>query len=178
MLVIRLARTGRKKYPTYRIVAADSRRAAIGKFVMILGHYNPHTKELVIKKEAIEHYLGNGAQPSNAVIKLLQKEKVALPDWVELKTRNRAPKKEVEPVAEASAQADETSKEEPAQEEAPATDTSIAQTAEAQVEAVEENQPAKDEAETADQVAAESEAAKEASEAAAEVADASDEAKA
>src|SRR5689334_240505 len=96
MLVIRLTRTGRKKYPTYRIVAADSKRAATGKFVVVLGNYNPHTKELVIKKEETVKYLENGAQPSNAVIKLLKQEKVKLPDWVELKTRNRAPKKEVE----------------------------------------------------------------------------------
>ena len=73
MLSIRLARTGRNKYPTYRIVAAESARAATGKFVAVLGHYNPHTKELVIKKEEASHYLNNGAQPSNSVIKLLQR---------------------------------------------------------------------------------------------------------
>lgn len=86
MLVIRLARTGRKKYPTYRIVAAESARATTGKFVAVLGHYNPHTKELVIKKEEASRYIGNGAQPSNSVIKLLQREKVELPNWVSLKT--------------------------------------------------------------------------------------------
>jgi len=94
MLVIRLARAGRNKYPTYRIVAAESSRAATGKFVEILGHYNPHTKELVIQKERIQERLGHGAQPSNTVVKLLQREKVTLPEWVELKTRDRKPKKE------------------------------------------------------------------------------------
>ena len=97
MLVIRLARTGRNKYPTYRIVAADSKRAATGKFVMILGHYNPHTKELVIKREETAKYISSGAQPSNAVIKLMKQEKIDLPEWVVLKTRNRKAKKEVAP---------------------------------------------------------------------------------
>lgn len=91
MLTIRLARTGRAKYPTYRIVAAESARAATGKFVAVLGHYNPHTKELVIKREEVQKHLSHGAQPSNTVIKLLSREKVELPTWVKLKTKE--PKK-------------------------------------------------------------------------------------
>lgn len=90
MLVIRLARTGRTKHPTYRIVAADSARTATGRFVAQLGHYNPHTKELVVKHDETEKYLSTGAQPSNTVIKLLQREGVELPGWVKLKTK--APK--------------------------------------------------------------------------------------
>ncbi len=74
MLVIRLARTGRAKYPTYRLVAADSTKPATGKFVAILGHYNPHTKELVVKREDTLRYLSNGAQPSNTAIKLLMRD--------------------------------------------------------------------------------------------------------
>ena len=100
MLVIRLARTGRAKYPTYRLVAAESARAATGKFIAVLGHYNPHTKELVIKQEEIKGYLANGAQPSNTVVKLLTREKVELPKWVSLKTK--ATKKTAEPDAEAA----------------------------------------------------------------------------
>lgn len=94
MLVIRLARGGRTKYPVYRIVAAESSRAATGKFVEVLGHYNPHTKELSLKKEQIEKRLSHGAQPSNSVVKLLQREKVELPAWVELKTKAPKPKEE------------------------------------------------------------------------------------
>ena len=90
MLVIRLARTGRNKYPTYRIVAAESARAATGRHIAVLGNYNPHTKELNLKTDDIKKHLGNGAQPSNTVVKLLQREKVELPAWVKLKTK--APK--------------------------------------------------------------------------------------
>lgn len=100
MLVIRLARGGRTKYPVYRIVAAESSRAATGKFVEVLGHYNPHTKELVIKKEEIIKRLNHGAQPSNSVAKLLMREKIELPSWVKIKERDRKPKKE--PKAEAA----------------------------------------------------------------------------
>jgi small subunit ribosomal protein S16 len=87
LLVIRLARTGRAKYPTYRVVAAESARAATGKFVAVLGHYNPHTKNLVIDREEVSKRLAEGAQPSNTVVKLLMREKVELPKWVQLKTK-------------------------------------------------------------------------------------------
>lgn len=122
MLVIRMARGGRNKYPVYRIVAAESSRAVTGKFVAVLGHYNPHTKDLTINKEDTLKYIGNGAQPSNAVVKLLQREKVELPAWVVLKTKNKKSKQEPteEPVVEAApaeeAPAEETSAEEPAAE--------------------------------------------------------------
>lgn len=108
MLVIRLARTGRSKYPTYRIVAAESSRPATGRFVEILGHYNPHTKELVIKHEATEKRLSQGAQPSNTVVKLLTRDKVVLPSWVKLKTYATKAAAVVEPteVTETEAAAD------------------------------------------------------------------------
>jgi small subunit ribosomal protein S16 len=96
LLVIRLARTGRAKYPTYRIVAAESARAATGKFVAVLGHYNPHTKDLVVKHDEVKKHLSHGAQPSNTVVKLLMREKVELPAWVKLKTKT-PPKAEAAP---------------------------------------------------------------------------------
>lgn len=99
MLVIRLARTGRAKYPTYRLVAADSTKPATGKFVAILGHYNPHTKELVVKREETLRHLSHGAQPSNTAIKLLLRDGIELPAWVKLKTKT--PKAVEAPAGEA-----------------------------------------------------------------------------
>ncbi len=104
MLVIRLARGGRKKYPVYRIVAAEKRRAATGKFVAVLGHYNPHTKDLVIKKDELKKFIENGAQPSNAVLKLMKQDKITLPKWAQIKTRDRKPKKEPEVSEEKTAE--------------------------------------------------------------------------
>ena len=151
MLVIRLARGGRTKYPVYRIVAAESSRAATGKFVEVLGHYNPHTKELVIKKEETIKRLSHGAQPSNSVIKLLQQEKIELPSWVKLKTKNRKPMNEPE--------------EKPEEQPAPAEETPEAnEAADAPAEPTEkEEAPVEEErvAEAATENAAEAEEAKE-----------------
>ena len=141
MLVIRLARGGRSKYPVYRIVAAESSRAATGKFVEVLGHYNPHTKDLVIKKEETIKRLNHGAQPSNSVIKLLKQEKIDLPSWVKLETKNRKPKNEPEEVPEEKAapaeeaevrnEATEAPAEAPAEEtvEAPESEERVAEAA-------------------------------------------------
>lgn len=128
MLVIRLARTGRAKYPTYRIVAAESARAATGRFVEVLGHYNPHTKELVIKREQVEKRLSHGAQPSNSVIKLLQREKVELPHWAKLKTKAAK-------VTEAAGEATEVTEAEAAAEAEETGEVRVAETAEEQATA-------------------------------------------
>jgi len=139
MLTIRLSRTGRNKYPTYRVVAAESARAATGKFVAVLGHYNPHTKELVLKQDEVKKHLKNGAQPSNTVIKLLQREKVELPAWAILKTKQSKPKHEPEatpepePEAKAQAPADQPA----AEVAAPAADQDNAQDAKSAPEAEE-----------------------------------------
>jgi len=100
MVVIRLARHGRHKYPTYRIVAADKRRAATSKFLAILGTYNPHTKEITLKKDEIAAYMKNGAQASDRVLRLLKNEGVELPEWAKTHDRNKAPKAEPKDDAE------------------------------------------------------------------------------
>ena len=78
-VVIRLMRAGAKKRPFYRMVAADSRRQRDGRFLEILGHYNPIAKpfELVVKKEKIESWIAKGAQPSEQVASLLRRAGVA-----------------------------------------------------------------------------------------------------
>lgn len=144
MLVIRLARGGRHKYPTYRIVAAESARAATGKFVEILGHYNPHTKELVIKKDETVARLNHGAQPSNTVIKLLQRENIDLPKWVQLKTKTPKPKEEPEveapaPKAEKTEEATEVSADEAAAEAADTPEPAEGKAPEAEADTADEN---------------------------------------
>jgi small subunit ribosomal protein S16 len=143
LLVIRLARTGRTKYPTYRIVAAESARAATGKFVEVLGHYNPHTKELVIKREPIEKRLSQGAQPSNTVVKLLTREGVELPKWVKLKTKAD---KKAAAAAETPAEVTEAEAEADTQE---GDETRVAEVAEEAVTEVEDNAPNVNDTETA-----------------------------
>ncbi len=71
---LRLTRVGSKKNPVYRIVAADSRSPRDGKFIEIVGRYNPQTDPSTIEfdEEKIRHWLSKGAQPSNTVQRLLK----------------------------------------------------------------------------------------------------------
>lgn len=73
-VVLRLMRAGAKKRPFYRVVAADSRRQRDGRFLEILGHYDPIVKpyELVLQRDRVEDWLGRGAQPSEQVASLLR----------------------------------------------------------------------------------------------------------
>lgn len=83
MLVIRLKRTGKAHFATYRIVVQDSRRhPTSGKVVAFLGAYNPHNKEVNLDKDSAQKYLDNGAQPTTRVAKILAEQGVKLPSWV------------------------------------------------------------------------------------------------
>lgn len=70
---IRLRRTGRSKKPAYRVVVADSRSARDGRFIEIIGHYDPLTQPPTIKIELDKaaEWIKKGAQPSNTVRSLL-----------------------------------------------------------------------------------------------------------
>ena len=76
MLRIRLRRVGKKKQPAYRLVVADSRAPRDGAFVEVIGHYNPLTDPatLEINEEKARSWLSRGAQPSEAVAKLLARQ--------------------------------------------------------------------------------------------------------
>ncbi|MEK7372428.1 MAG: 30S ribosomal protein S16 [candidate division NC10 bacterium] len=70
---IRLRRTGTTKKPAYRVVVADSRAPRDGRFIEVIGHYNPLTNPptLKIETEKASAWLKKGAQPSNTVKNLL-----------------------------------------------------------------------------------------------------------
>jgi small subunit ribosomal protein S16 len=70
---IRLRRTGSSKRPAYRVVVADSRSPRDGRFIEIIGHYNPLTEPPTVKidRTKAEGWIKKGAQPSNTVKKLL-----------------------------------------------------------------------------------------------------------
>jgi small subunit ribosomal protein S16 len=71
---MRLTRVGSKKNPIYRVVVADSRSPRDGKFIEIVGRYNPqHEPSLIeLDEDKVRDWLGKGAQPSDAVQKLLK----------------------------------------------------------------------------------------------------------
>ena len=73
MLRIRLTRTGKRNQPSYRIVVAEHARPVKGKFIEVLGNYNPRAKKLEIDRSRVDHWVKQGAQPSATVAALLKR---------------------------------------------------------------------------------------------------------
>lgn len=78
MIVLRLTRVGKKKQPTFRLVAQDKQKDPWGKALEILGHYNPRSnpKSIVFKADRIKAWLEKGAKPSPSVHNLLIDAKI------------------------------------------------------------------------------------------------------
>ena len=76
-VTIRLRRMGTTKRPAYRVVVADSRSPRDGRFIEIIGHYNPLTSPPTVKidREKARSWISKGAQPSNTVKKLIKNVK-------------------------------------------------------------------------------------------------------
>ena len=73
MLMIRLARTGARKQPYYRVVVIEKERARNGRSVEVVGTYNPRTNpaSIELKRERIEYWVSKGAQMSDRVSKIV-----------------------------------------------------------------------------------------------------------
>jgi small subunit ribosomal protein S16 len=98
MVRIRLRRIGAKKQPTYRFVVTDARAPRDGRFIEILGHYNPRTepRTVVVDEVKAREWLAKGAQPSDTVRRLFAEK--GLVERGPIPTTKRRPKN-----AEASA---------------------------------------------------------------------------
>ncbi|MFC1500618.1 30S ribosomal protein S16 [Candidatus Zixiibacteriota bacterium] len=168
---IRLRRTGKKKQAYYRFVVADSRSPRDGRFIEILGNYNPHADppEITIDEERTLYWIKTGAQPSNTVKSLLSKKGILArlaeerPDHPILKRPvrrgARVEKATVEPEAEEVAEVEEVVSE---------PETAAVEETVAEPEAVEREDAPAEVAAEADETPAEPEAAVEAEEAPAE----------
>jgi len=79
VVTIRLARIGKKKRPFYRLVVTEKTRPRNGRFVEIVGTYDPLKKpaEIKLNAERIKYWLGVGAQPSDTVRSFLRNQKIA-----------------------------------------------------------------------------------------------------
>ena len=79
MVVIRMARGGAKNRPFYNVVIADSRMPRDGRFIERIGFYDPkasgNAPKFRIAMDRVEHWVGRGAQPSDAVRKLIKRGK-------------------------------------------------------------------------------------------------------
>ena len=75
---MRLTRVGSKKNPIYRVVVADSRSPRDGRFLEIVGRYNPQTDPSTIEldEDKVRDWLGKGAQPTDAVARLLKAKNI------------------------------------------------------------------------------------------------------
>ena len=127
-LKIRLARGGAKKRPFYRIVVAEASAPRDGRYVERVGTYNPmvpkdHDQRLVLKNERITYWLGQGAQPTERVQKMLASAGLTEAPVIREQPKKSAPgKKRAEreaAAAEAAAEAEAAAAEAPA-DEAPA----------------------------------------------------------
>ncbi len=79
MLMIRLSRIGKKKHPFYRVVVTEKTRPRNGRFVEIVGTYDPQKKPAAVKidSDRVQYWLSKGAQPSDTVRSLLRRPKPA-----------------------------------------------------------------------------------------------------
>jgi small subunit ribosomal protein S16 len=76
VLRIRLRRVGLKKQPSYRLVIAENEWPRDGRFLEIVGRYNPRTnpETIIVNEERLYHWLKNGARPTDSVAKLLTRQ--------------------------------------------------------------------------------------------------------
>ena len=81
MLVIRLRRAGSKTRPFFRVVVTEGKTARDGRFVEVLGHYNPRTKpeSLTVDRDRLAHWIKSGARPSDTVRTLVDRMPAAPP---------------------------------------------------------------------------------------------------
>ena len=81
MLMIRLARTGARKQPHYRVVVIEKERARNGRPVEVVGTYNPRTNpaSIELKRERVAYWISKGAKMSDRVSKIVSKPAAAAP---------------------------------------------------------------------------------------------------
>lgn len=147
MLRIRLSRTGRKNYPSYRIVVAEHARPVKGKFVEILGHYIPirDPKVLEYDEKKIKEWIAKGAKPTDTVASLLKNAGVTgMEQYIEPRDKKKKKKKEQdEAPAEATAAPTEGG-DKTAADEAPADDKPAEEPPKKEEEAPKEEKPTDD----------------------------------
>jgi len=157
MIKIRLQRHGARHAPFYRMVVAPSTSRRDGRFIEVLGTYNPQaharSEELKLKMERVDHWLQVGAQPTDTAKSLIKQGRLSPEEWLEraekkTKAKVERTKKKNAPVVEESAPVEEAKAEdapaeaaseeaEPEAKEAPVEETKEEKAAEPEPEAKE-----------------------------------------
>lgn len=137
---IRLARHGAKKAPFYRLVVADGRRARNGRFIEIVGRYNPCVtpSAIEVNLESVDAWISKGAQPTEAAAKLI----------AAARGEKAAPSKDAKPSKKAVAKAEAEAQAKKEAEEAAKAEAEAAAAAAAEAEAEAEAEPEAEEAAT------------------------------
>jgi small subunit ribosomal protein S16 len=139
LLRIRLRRTGQKHQPSYRVVIADQNAKRDGSFVEVVGNYNPRTEPstVVLNEERIRYWIGQGAQPSDTVHRLLAKQGLTTIEPKKTPTKpSTAERLAAEAAVKAAAEAREAAaKAAEEAEKAAAAEAAAAETAKAEAEA-------------------------------------------
>ena len=127
MLAIRLARIGAKKQAAYRVVVMEKSRPRNGRSVEIVGHYNPRNTPTLIelKQDRVEYWLGQGAQPTDRVSRLLKVYKERPAEIAAEKPVGKGAKTS----KKAAAKAEVAAQEKPAAEAGGAAESAVAETA-------------------------------------------------
>ena len=147
---IRLRRMGAKKAPFYRIVVADARSPRDGRFIESIGHYDPRSNPLTytLDQEKAKAWLRKGAQPTEAVARVLYKFGLVERPW---KEEDAPPKQEAKKGAQKPAAATAASTTAVADAPAPAAEASAAEATAEEPAAATAGEPAAAEAESADE---------------------------
>ena len=159
MIKIRLQRHGARHAPFYRMVVTPSTTRRDGKFIEVLGTYNPQAharaEELKLKMERIDHWLGVGAQPTDTAKSLIRQGRLTPDEWLKRSEREaasrlkRAQKGTVKPTMEASSEP-KAKEEKPAEEaKKEETDSSAEEKANEEKPEVKEEEPKAEEKKTA-----------------------------
>jgi small subunit ribosomal protein S16 len=121
LLKIRLARVGKKKQPTYRVVVADARAKRDGRYVEIVGSYNPRTEPttFVIDEDKVKDWLAKGAQPTMVMHKLLARQGLMQPPVFPEPKAKAAPAPAARPAAASAPAATAVAEPEPVAEAEP-----------------------------------------------------------
>ena len=152
MVKIRLRRTGAKKQPHYRVVVTDSRSPRDGKFIEIIGHYNPRTEPPTVEIDAERalYWLSVGAQPSEAVKRML--DRMGVMAQVPAVRKGTKSLDEILAELELAKAAKAALEEEPAEEETPEEEAPEAEAEEEATEAEAEEEAPEEEPEDSEEV--------------------------
>lgn len=101
MLIIRLSRQGKTKHALFRVIVSEKARDTVGRYLELLGHYDPHTNKAELKADRIKYWISQGASVSGTVHNLLVDQKII--DAAKIKVANIKKKPEEKPAAAAPA---------------------------------------------------------------------------